>query len=159
MLIGARELLTQIGDGAQQLTAAARTADVGANAERLLRGLTLRLEVGTDSLQRFSGEEREAQFASWCDVPSGWQERCEVRIAFDTIDADLALVLARHDGSRIPVRTGLARGKLLYLKSAADAGVWYRSWGTGVTAPLAIGAVCERNAQVDTLVLRIGARG
>jgi prepilin-type N-terminal cleavage/methylation domain-containing protein len=159
ILIGARELFIELDGAAQRIVVGSHAVDRDANAERLLRALTVRLEVGIDSTRRFGGDEREAHFTSWCDVPSGWQERCDVTIRFDTLNGRMRLLLVRDTLSPIPVVTGLSGGRLRYLSSAVDGGVWFRTWSVGRTAPLAIGVLCDRAAQGDTLVLRIGTRG
>ena len=68
----------------------------------------------------------------------------------------------------VVLRDGAAGGAFRYLNDAGAGGTWFRAWGRGITAPLAIGVILPRtttaapsqNAQVvDTLILRIGARG
>jgi hypothetical protein len=53
------------------------------------------------------------------------------------------------------VRERFERCELRYLKDASTRGTWFRSWGTGISAPIAIGVIVDR----DTLILRIGERG
>ena len=159
VLTSARALFVEIAAGVGRVTSQAREADETANAERLLRALTVRLEVGTDSTRQFGGDERAAHFTSWCDMPSGWQERCPVTISFDTLDGRVALRMVHGGRASVVVVRGLSDGSLRYLGTAADGGTWFRSWGTGPTAPLAIGAICRTDARVDTLILRIGERG
>ena len=87
--------------------------------------------------------------------PGGWQERCVVTLAINGDSAATALVLTLSGGAPLNIRAGSRHGELCYLADARDGGQWLRSWSTGVTAPLAIGAVID----ADTLVLAIGERG
>lgn len=155
VVVTARMLLEQLADDADRLVAHAADADARANAERSLRELVLRLEVGTDDARRFAGDERLARFTSWCDVPRGWQERCIVTLALDREGTEPVLAASLSTGELLVIRRGLANARLRYLADAARGGTWFRSWGESVTAPLAIAVVSD----ADTLILRIGERG
>lgn len=148
-------LLTQIADGADRITAAARAADRDANGERLLRTLLHRLEVGTDAGARFEGSEAVARFTTWCDMPAGWLERCRAAIVVDTVKGAPALTVVLSTGEVIAVRAGFEAGALRYIADPSGGGTWFRIWGIGITAPLAIGVILD----ADTLILRIGERG
>jgi prepilin-type N-terminal cleavage/methylation domain-containing protein len=155
IVVTARMLLEELADDADRLVARATDADARANAERALRELVLRLEVGTDHARRFAGDERVARFTSWCDVPRGWQERCMVTLAVDREGAEAVLAASLSTGELLVIRRGLANARLRYLGDAARGGTWFRSWGESITAPLAIAVVFD----ADTLILRIGERG
>jgi prepilin-type N-terminal cleavage/methylation domain-containing protein len=155
ILVGARILLEELAADADALVAAAAEADAEANAERSLRELVVRLEVGTDDARRFSGDERAARFTSWCDVPRGWLERCTVILAVDREGTEPVLAAMQSTGDVLVLRRGFTSATLRYLGDAARGGTWFRSWGESITAPLAIGIVFDR----DTLILRIGERG
>ena len=155
VVVTARMLLEQLADDAERLVAHAATNDREANAERTLRELVLRLEVGTEDSRRFAGEERAARFTSWCDVPRGWQERCTVTLAIDTQGPEPVLVASLSTGELLVVRRDFSTAALRYLGDAARGGTWFRSWGESITAPLAIGVVLD----ADTVILRIGERG
>jgi prepilin-type N-terminal cleavage/methylation domain-containing protein len=155
LLLGARRMLETVGDGAQGITEAAKAADREANGERLLRALLGRLEVGTDSTRTFSGEEQAARFTSWCDVPAGWQERCIVTLVVGAGPGGATLTASLSTGEVVVVRGGFHTGTLCYLSDAGAGGTWFRRWGTGITAPIAIGVVLDG----DTLIVPIGERG
>jgi len=155
LLLGARALLDQMGEIGHHITAAAARADREANADRLLRSLLGRLEVGTDSTRIFAGDEQRAQFPTWCDVPAGWQERCTATVAIETAGDASVLQATLSTGETVIIRAGFARGELRYLTDAAAGGTWFRRWGKAVTPPLALGFVLDR----DTLIVRIGVRG
>lgn len=155
VLLTGRMLLEQLADDGERLIAHAKESDSQANAERSLRELLLRLEVGTDSERRFAGDERAARFTSWCDVPRGWQERCTVTLALNAAGREPVLAASLSTGDLLVFRRGFSHGALRYLGDAARGGTWFRSWGESITAPLAIGVILD----ADTLILRIGERG
>jgi hypothetical protein len=143
--------------------------DADATAERLLRALAGRLEVGTPEAREFEGTPSAVRFSSWCEVPAGWLERCEVRVGFDTLgatrrdgSASLALTLTTTSstvgvrsgaaaGERVVLRTGLRVGALRYLDTPDAGGVWFVAWGRGISAPLAFAIVMEAS---DSAVVR-----
>ncbi|MFN2399097.1 MAG: type II secretion system protein J [Gemmatimonadaceae bacterium] len=149
VLLGARLMLTSVAHHADRISARARATDREVNAERLLRALVQRIEVGTDEAMQFGGTESEARFSTWCEVPAGWLERCVVNL---TLDSALAVTLPL---GVLVLRDSVKTGALRYLNSVANGGEWFRRWGTGITTPLGIGIVLDR----DTLILRIGERG
>lgn len=154
VLLGARTMLGEVGDDALRISMLAQRADSEANAERSLRALTRHLELGGDSTQ-FGGNSREAHFTSWCDTPAGWQERCVVALALEQRADGDAFVARTSRGDTILVREGVRVGSLRYLSKVTAGGEWLRVWGTGITAPLAIGVILD----ADTLIVPIGERG
>ena len=155
VVLGARMLLEQLGESAHRTVAAATRADRAANGERLLRDLAGRLEIGTTDAARFSGEPATASFSSWCDVASGWQERCAVTLAVSS-DGSRASLAARFDGGDpITLLVRDAPIELRYLDDPRAGGRWFADWGAGITAPLAIAVI----SGADTMIVRIGDRG
>jgi prepilin-type N-terminal cleavage/methylation domain-containing protein len=155
IVLGARLMLEGVADDARRVTRLSRGADGEANAERLLRSTVAAVDVSTAGAQAFEGDERTARFTSWCARPGGWQERCAVTLALSGDSTASALVLTLPGSEPLHLRAGLKHGGLLYLADAHNGGRWLRSWGPGLVAPLAIGAVLD----ADTLVLTIGERG
>jgi len=155
VVLGARLMLEGVADSERRLTRATRRAEHEANAERVLRFTVASLEASTPGIQRFSGDEREANFTSWCDRPGGWQERCTATVAITRDGPVGALVLTLSGAGPLRLRTGFAHGELRYLLDAHDGGQWVTSWAEGVSTPLAIGAILD----ADTLILRVGERG
>jgi len=153
LLLGARWVISASGDAAERLTAEAGRVDRNANAERLARELAARTELRPGGHLR--GDRRGARWSTWCDVPSGWQERCEVTLAVLATNERRVVAIAFDDGRIIPVRDGFSTGSLIYLESATAGGVWVGQWTSETAPPLAVGVVADR----DTLVLRIGDRG
>jgi len=155
VLLGARNLLEATADQARRIIGASTAADRDANAERLLRSIVGRVEVGTAPGTEFAGEPEIATFSSWCDVPGGWLERCAVTLAVVRDSVASALVLRTSLGDTIRVRERFRVGAIRYLDSPSAGGSWIRVWGAGITAPIAIGVILDR----DTLIVRIGERG
>lgn len=155
VLLGARAMLVQLADDGDRIVRAAAEADRDANADRLLRTLAGRVEAASDSTPGLIGVDRVARFRTWCDVPAGWQEPCEVTLAITRLENEEALVLRGSDERIIPLRRGFRSGRLLYLHDAGGGGVWLRSWESTITTPLALGVVLD----ADTLIVRMGERG
>ena len=155
VVLGARMLLEQLGDSALRTVAAAARADREANGEQMLRDLAARLEVGTDRSAQFSGESNATHFSSWCDMPSGWQERCVVTLVVADRGGHHALAVAFADGDSLTLLTRSEPIALRFLDDLRAGGRWFTSWGAGITAPLAFAVISGR----DTIVVRIGARG
>lgn len=164
VVLGARAMLGIVADGGAATREAAVAADRVANAEAELRRLLRDLEVGTEQAMRFSGAPDEARFSTWCLVAGGWVERCRVVLTIEAGASGAAVVatLSSGDGStgdRLELRSGFDRGELLYLSDASLGGRWFRIWGEGITAPLAIGLAVDSAGRADTTILRIGERG
>lgn len=154
VVLGARMLLEQLGDSTSRTVRGAARADRDANGEQLLRDLVRRLEVGTPATAPFAGEPDSASFSSWCDMPAGWQERCTVVIRAEPTASGMTLSVSAGGMGTQHIRTD-KHVELRYLDDAAAGGRWFRSWGAGITAPLAIGLLTGS----DTTILRIGERG
>jgi prepilin-type N-terminal cleavage/methylation domain-containing protein len=156
VLLGARALWESLAWSVDRLRVEVAADARAANGERLLRSLVGRLEVGTDQSHEFAGDPQHVTFTTWCDVPSGWLERCEAALAIqpDSGGAE-QLVVRLSTGEVIVVERGFSVGVLRYLNDPGGGGVWFRSWGHGITAPLAIGVITDR----DTAIVRIGERG
>jgi hypothetical protein len=67
----------------------------------------------------------------------------------------LRLVARLSTGEVIALQRGFSTGMLRYLNDPIGRGVWFRIWGHGITAPLAIGVITDG----DTAIVRIGERG
>lgn len=155
VVLGARTLLEQLGQSATRIVAASARAAADANGERLLRDLAGRLEVGTSEATRFSGEPTVASFGSWCDTPSGWEERCAVSLVVRSEAGGARLVASVAAGDSLVLLRRAAPIELRYLDDPRAGGRWFTSWGAGITAPLALAVI----SGADTMIVRIGDRG
>jgi prepilin-type N-terminal cleavage/methylation domain-containing protein len=155
VLLGARAMLGAVGDAAARVSAEGARLDMNANAEHALRALVRNLDLGFANEAVFAGDARQVTFVSWCDTPSGWQERCRIAIAIEKREGGDALVVRAARGDAIVVRDSVRNGSLRYLTTVYGGGEWIRTWGAGITAPLAIGIILD----ADTLIVPIGERG
>ena len=155
VLLGARAMLGEVGDDTLRIAAQARKLDADANGERTLRALVSELELGASDSTQLSGDPRRANFASWCDVPAGWKERCAVSLIIERRADGDALVIQTSRSAALVVRERVRAGSLRYLSTVGGGGEWIRIWGAGITAPLAIGIILD----ADTLIVPIGERG
>ena len=155
VLLGVRALFENLSAAQRRIVTREVRANAAANGMRLLRALVGRLDVGNPQSVPFTGTPDSSRFSSWCEVPGGWLERCTVMLAFDT-SGSLHTLVARFDGaSRLVLVRGFRTGTIRYLSDPAGGGHWLSEWGTGITAPLAIGVILDR----DTLIVRVGERG
>lgn len=175
VLLGARSLLEALADEEHHVARETAVADAHSNGYRTLRSLVGEMEVGTAESGPFSGDPIQTSFTTWCDTAHGWQERCAVTIAFESEGSEAVLVAHLPKGSSLVLARGFRAGEFRYLNSASSGGQWFRQWGRGITAPLAIGVLLERDSTsdeweapiggtlidtlVDTLIVRIGERG
>jgi prepilin-type N-terminal cleavage/methylation domain-containing protein len=155
VLLGARAMLGEVGDAAARISVESGRLDTNANADHALRALVRNLDLGYANEAVFAGELRQVTFVSWCDTPGGWQERCKVEITIEKREGGDALVVHTPRSGAIVVRDHVRNGSLRYLTTVYGGGEWIRSWGAGITAPLAIGIILDS----DTLIVPIGERG
>jgi prepilin-type N-terminal cleavage/methylation domain-containing protein len=157
IVLGARLMLEGVADGTHRVTRQAQRTDRDANAERVVRAVVAALEVSESEGRTFGGDERGAHFTSWCDTPGGWQELCPATLAIrlESGAGASSLVLTLPGGAPLPIRTGFTYGELRYLADPRDDGEWFTSWEAGISVPVAIGAILDR----DTLIFKVGVRG
>lgn len=157
VLVGARAMLEQVADHAERIGGAAAQADRDGNADALLRSIAGRAQVSAvpGSEVRFQGEPPMARFRSWCEVPDGWLEECDASLGLIQVEGRNVLALSLSTGELVPLRSGFQQGEILYLREAGNGGSWLRSWGSSITAPLALALVVDG----DTTIVRIGERG
>jgi prepilin-type N-terminal cleavage/methylation domain-containing protein len=155
LLVGARAVFEQLGGHAEAVVKAASAGDRDANGQALVRALLGRAETSPDPERRFDGTADGARFATWCDTPGGWLERCTATLGFLTVSDTAVLAVREGDAEPVALRRGFRRGAMLYLRSADEGGEWVRNWSSAVSAPLAIGVVIDG----DTTIVRIGERG
>jgi prepilin-type N-terminal cleavage/methylation domain-containing protein len=179
VLLGARSLLEVLADEEHHIARDTATEDARSNGYRTLRSLVGQMEVGTTESGPFSGDPESTSFTTWCDTPSGWQERCAVTLAFEHEGREPVLLAHLPGERRLVLARDFSVGEFRYLNSATSGGQWFRQWGRGITAPLAIGIILERGTTsdiaagkgsdgashtigrwtIDTLIVRIGERG
>ena len=154
VILAARLLLENLGAGTDRIVRSTREIDREANGERLLRSLVGQIEVGVQK-ESFGGDERSAQFTSWCRVARGWIERCRVTLSVDSTDGKPSLEAILPDGAPVVLHRAKYGICLRYLVDAREGGTWFVKWGDGLLAPRAIGVLADS----DTVIVRIGERG
>jgi len=155
VLIGARALLVQLAFGTERIIDEAEAADRDANAERMLRRLLDQVEASDGEAVRFIGNERAARFVTWCDVPAGWQERCQVTLGWIEGEHETLLTVRLPGDELVVLRRGARAGEFRYLYSAGEGGTWLRQWESTITTPLALGLMIDG----ELAIVRIGERG
>lgn len=152
----AASMLAVTSDQVRIVGERARTTDVSRGGERLVRRLVgqMRWSRSTEPLAR--GSSTELRFASWCDMPAGWQERCIVEIEIPPEEErGIGIRVRLSTGEELQLFTGRSVTGFLYLGRAERGGRWSDRWTDGVSLPPAIGLMVDG----DTLTLRIGDRG
>lgn len=155
VLLGARATVEAVQGLSARSAEAARASDRLRNGERMLRGLVQGITTGEDEASHFAGEQASARFLSRCDAPAGWTEPCAVRLAVERRDSLLVLVARVGSATPVVLLRANERLELGYLHDASEGGQWFRSWGSSIVAPIAIGI--QRDEEL--LILPVGARG
>lgn len=159
ILAGAHAVLATLTGEADAIASRAAAADAGANGERMLRALVGRIEVGTPEAIPFTGAPDRVRFTSWCEVPAGWLERCTVTLTIAMAAGERSLLANVNAQPAVTLLSDSALVAFRYLNSAANGGQWFREWGAGISAPLALGVITRSGQRRDTLIVRIGERG
>lgn len=152
VLTGAWTLVVSVSDAADQVTRESEAADREANDIELIRGLVRRTEVDIRSTLVFRGGPDSASFASWCDVPQGWSERCLVTLMPVRTSGMTTLHLRTSSGLYLTMQGRPAVGGLVFLDQSVEPREWRKHWDSATARPSAVGLVRER----DTLLLAIG---
>lgn len=152
VLLAARDILAGISRGSGEVQDFAAAGDQSTLAERELRALARRVDVGSDSLHTFSATQTRFLFPSWCDVAGGQQKPCNVEVFIEDSLREARLRLNTSVGENITVRSGIGSASIRYLASPEAGGQWSVHWGRSLTAPHLV--LLLLNA--DSLYLRLG---
>jgi hypothetical protein len=159
VVLTARIMVEELASATQKTMIAARDADRIANADRVLRSLVGRAEVGRPVDRPFGGDADSVHFTTWCEASGGWLERCDATLALEVSRHGALLVIHLSPGQggdvgprELHLREDFHSGVLRYLEDPAGGGAWYVQWGDGNVAPRALGVVLDG----DTTILRIG---
>ena len=148
--------LASVTDNAEHLATDARRADRVGNGDRILRRLIGQMDWTQRGERPPRGDAGSLRFMTWCDVPGGWQERCEAELTIAAADDSLGGMIARlSTGEELRLIPGVRVGPLLYLGRPGVGADWRERWTDERAMPPAIGLVVPG----DTLVLRVGERG
>lgn len=152
----AATMLATVSDHAGVVAHASRTRDEQATSERLLRRIIGQMTWSVESEPPSRGTPHSLRFATWCDVPAGWQERCVVELRAGSTHGPTQGIDARLPGEQdVRLLPGTAVHGFLYLGSAERGGQWRTHWADGSSLPPIVGIVIDG----DTLHIRTGERG
>jgi prepilin-type N-terminal cleavage/methylation domain-containing protein len=139
VFLGMTLLLDQLVDARVRTVAEMDRANGAANGDRVLRSLLENVVAG-DSTSIFVGSRDATTFATWCDAPGGWLERCS---------AELRVVVG-EDSSWVDIVLGHVQ-PVTALRLAGRLSLTYRA-PTAPFTPAAFGLVTS----TDTIVFRVG---
>jgi len=155
VVLGARAVMARLGDDAAHLAATAADDDREANADRLLRDLVGRAEPSPRGALPFTGNSDAVRFTTRCEVPAGWQERCQAELAVVEVSGVPTLGLTLGTGEAVVVRRGFGAARLRYLYDPANGGTWVNQWSSAFSLPWAVGVEVDG----ELVILPIGERG
>ena len=155
VVLGARAVMARLGDDAAHLAVTAADDDRAANADRLVRELLGRAEAPGTGGPRFAGDGQSVRFATRCDVPAGWQERCQAEIGIVQVSGVPTLGLTLSTGDALVLRRGFRDAVLRYLYDPANGGTWVNQWNSAFSLPWAVGIEVDG----EMIILPIGERG
>ena len=154
VFIGVHELIDQLGIAGEHIVGEAAREDERANGVRLLIALVGRAEPPTDSTQRFAGDETRASFATWCEAPGGWLERCRVQLDLAVAGDTTSVRATLPTGTQLSLLHIPGSARLAYLDPTSRDEIWTQSWGPTFALPAALAIVAER----DTVFLPAAGR-
>jgi hypothetical protein len=155
VILGARAVLAQLGDEGARMAATAAADDREANAGQLVRDLLGRAEAPGQGGQGFVGDPRAVRFVTRCDVPAGWQERCQAEIGVVEVNGVPTVGLTLSTGEAVVLRRGFGRAVLRYLYDPGNGGTWVSRWSSAFSLPWAVGIEVDG----ELTILPIGERG
>lgn len=151
----AHQLFGATADGSRRLREARLALDRRGNADQLLRGAFLSLEVGADGADGFSGKRDRVRFSSWLPTADGWLERTTVELR---LDGDRWIASAAS-APAIELARGVSALRFDYLLEPGADATWVSAWESAASAPLAVRVRVLRTVGADTTIYLIKARG
>ena len=146
-------LLDELGDANARVFAQATPEATANNGARALDRLYADARPAADSSERFAGDSRTASYTTLCDTPSGWRERCRVKLMIESL-ADSSAVIAQSDrGDALTLERVAGAATFRYVDLNARDTTWLARWSPSVALPHAIAIV----AGADTTVLPLGS--
>ncbi|HEY9226639.1 MAG TPA: type II secretion system protein [Gemmatimonadaceae bacterium] len=152
-MLGGVLLLDQLTDSTARIVH--RGLDVAryGNGMRVLRQLMLDARVTADSLDRFRGDERSAEFSSVCQRPGGWMEPCRASLGVDWRKDTSVIIAGFSTGENLELARRAGKAELRYFDAIGATPQWVQRWALSITMPAAIGIVVE----ADTVVYPLGS--
>jgi len=151
-MIGGILVLDQVTDSTGRIVRTGQIAARDGNGPRVLRQLLLDAHMTADSLDRFRGNERSADFTTLCHRPSGWLESCRVSVAIDWREDTSVVIATLSTGENIELARRAGVAELRYFDAATGDSVWLQRWALSIVLPVAIGIVTP----IDTVIYPMG---
>jgi len=154
VMLGGVLLLDQLEDATSRIVA--KSADTGreANGARLLRRIVFEARTSLDTTRKFAGDTRSVSFLSWCDVPAGWREPCDVSLTIDERDDSSAVMADLSIGGSFVLRRDAGRRAWRYLDASPRDTAWATHWASATTLPAALALT----SSADTVVFPVQVR-
>ena len=152
VLTGGALLLDSLGEASVRVLSSSATDAATNNGARMLDRLLADARIAEDSSERFFGDARTASFTTLCDSPSGWRERCRIKLFIDSL-ADSSAVIALSDHAALTLARVAGAATFRYIDLSAPDTTWLARWSPSVALPHAVAIV----AGADSLVLPVGS--
>ena len=107
--------------------------------------------VTADSLDRFRGDERSAEFSTMCRRPGGWLEACRAAVGIDWRKDTSVVMASLSTGENLELARQPGVIELRYLDAVVGDSTWLRRWALSIAMPIAIGIVSGNDTSVFSL--------
>jgi hypothetical protein len=150
-MFGGVALLDQVTDSSARIVRRGLIIAREANGLRVLQQLLLDARVTGDTLDRFRGDDRSAEFTSLCQHPGGWLESCRASVAVD-LRRDTSVITAHlSTGETLELSRYAGSAELRYFDPLAADSTWAKRWSLSLTMPVAIGIVVGGDTVIHVL--------
>ena len=150
LLLGCWLLLRQLEDAQQRFANEARQGDAAGNGLWTLRTLVRSAEAGADSASRFVGDNRQAEFNTWCEVAGGWLEPCRAILTLIPFGDSTLLEARLSNVGTYDLWRGPGRAAFLYFTPSVPDDTWVSVWGASISVPAAVGVATDQYLMVLT---------
>jgi prepilin-type N-terminal cleavage/methylation domain-containing protein len=154
VMLGGVILVDQVTDSSARIVRSGLIAAHDGNGPRLLRQLMFDARITADSLDRFRGDERSAEFSTMCRRPGGWLEACRAAVGIDWRKDTSVVMALLSTGENLELARRPGTVELRYLDAIATDSTWLRQWAMSIALPIAIGIISGN----DTSVFSLGTR-
>jgi prepilin-type N-terminal cleavage/methylation domain-containing protein len=153
VLTGGALLLDELGDANARVFSASSAEAKTNNGARTLERFFADARPAADSSERFAGDSRTAIYATLCDTPSGWRERCRVKLMIDSLADSSAIIALSDRGDALTLGRVAGAATFRYVDLSARDTTWFVRWSASVALPHAMAIV----AGADTTVMPVGS--
>jgi type II secretory pathway component PulJ len=151
--LGGVLLMHQVSDSSERIIRSGFLTTRDGNAARVLRQLLFDAHVTADSLDRFRGDARSADFTSSCQHAAGWVEQCRVSLTVDWRTDSSVLIASTSIGDHLELARIAGRSELRYFDALSADSAWVSTWARSIAMPVAVGII----AGTDTIIFPLGS--